>query len=118
MGMKPSRPTSAAGADCLYGCDGPICHDLSNHADFCQEIRAKCEARCSGKRWWGAVAYSSKENAFGYSYDFQTSAAAQTEALRRCAADGGKDCKVWAYYENECGAIARDGNIVTWEGRG
>ena len=38
---------------------------------------------------------------------------AKKDALDRCNKNG-KACKVWMYYENECGAIAADGNTVTW----
>ena len=113
LGMKPSRPTSAVGGDCLYDCEGPICADFGNKTDFCQELRAKCQARCSGRRWWGAIAYSAPDQQFGYSLDWNNVNAAKKQALDRCSKTG-KACKVWIYYENECGAIAADGNTVTW----
>jgi len=113
LGLKPSRPNSAVGGDCLYECEGPICADYGNHADFCADLRAKCQARCSGRRWWGAIAYSAKDKGFGWSTGWNDVSDAKKEALRRCAVQG-TACKLWAWFENECGAVAADGNIVTW----
>ena len=113
LGTKPSRHTSAVGFDCLYDCQGPICSDFGNHSDWCGELRAKCQARCSGRRWWGAIAYSAPDEKYGFAYEFNNVEAAKKEAMARCSRIG-KACKLWIYYENECGAIAADGNIVTW----
>jgi hypothetical protein len=113
LGMKPSRQTSAVGDNCLYECEGPICADFGNKADFCQEIRAKCQARCSGKRWWGAIAYSAKDKGFGWSNNWNDVNDAKKQAMDRCSKRG-TACKLWAWFENECGAVAADGNIVTW----
>jgi hypothetical protein len=113
LGLTPSRPTSAVGDNCLYECQGPICSDFGNHSDMCQELRAKCQARCSGRRWWGAIAYSTPDKQYGYAFDFNNVNDAKKQAMDRCSKTG-RACKIWAYYENECGAIAADGNIVTW----
>ena len=113
LGMGPSRPTSAVGADCLYECEGPICADFGNKADFCQEIRAKCQARCSGRRWWGAIAYSAKDKGAGWSYEWNDLDGAKKQAMDRCKVRGAA-CKLMAWFENECGAVAADGNIATW----
>jgi len=114
LGMKPSLPTSAAGGDCVYQCEGSICADFGNHTQTCQEIRAKCEARCSGKRWYGAIAYSVPDQQSGWSYDYNDLNAAKKQAMDRCIAAKGKACEVWVHFENECGAVAADGKIVSW----
>ena len=113
LGMEPSRPTSAVGDTCLYDCEGPTCADFGNHADFCTDIRAKCQARCSGRRWWGAIAYSAKDKGAGWSFDYNDLNDAKKQAMDRCAKQG-KACKLMAWFENECGAVAADGNIATW----
>jgi hypothetical protein len=113
LGMTPSRPTSAAGDNCLYECQGPICADFGNKTDLCLELRAKCQARCSGRRWWGAIAYSAKDKGAGWSYGWNDSSGAKKQALDRCSKRG-TACKLMAWFENECGAVAADGNIVTW----
>jgi hypothetical protein len=113
FGLKPSRTASALGGDCLYQCEGSTCYDFSNKADFCQELRAKCQARCSGQKQWGAIAYSTKDQGAGWSYGFNDLNEAKAEAMRRCAKQG-TACKLWAWFENECGAVAADGDVVTW----
>ena len=107
---RPSQMTSAIGADCLYQCEGSTCYDYGNHADFCNEIRAKCSARCgNGRRWWGAIAYSVKDHGFGYSIEFNKEEDAKRDAMKRC---NGAKCEIWATFENECGAVAADGGEV------
>jgi len=113
LGLRPSRSNSAAGGDCLYQCMGSTCADFSVHYNWCGEIRAKCQARCSGRRQWGAIAYSAKDKGYGYSYGFSDLNEAKTDAMRRCSKQGAY-CKLQAWFENECGAVAADGNIVTW----
>ncbi len=113
LGMKPSRSTSAVGGDCLYNCEGSTCYDFSNKSQFCGDLRAKCLARCSGKKLWGAIAYSPPDEQFGFAYEFDTLPDAKKRAMDQCQKTG-KACKLWVYYENQCGAVAADGNIVTW----
>ena len=113
LGMKPSPTNSLAGGDCLYDCEGSTCYDFSNHATFCQEIRAKCLARCSGKRWWGAIAYSRPDQKSGVSLEWNTESDAKKDALNKCSRVG-TACQLWATYENSCGAVASDGVKVTW----
>jgi hypothetical protein len=113
LGLKPSPPISALAGDCLYQCEGSTCYDFGNHSDFCGELRAKCQARCSGRRQWGAIAYSTKDKGAGWAYGFNDLSAAKAEAMQRCSKQGSA-CKLWAYFENECGALAADGSIVTW----
>ena len=96
FGMKPSAFTSAVGSDCLYECQGPICSDFGNKADFCTELRAKCQARCSGRRWWGAIAYSTPDHQAGWSFEFNTADAAKQRALQECRNAGGRNCAVEA----------------------
>jgi hypothetical protein len=45
--------------------------------------------------------------------DWNTVEGAKKQAMDRCAVHGSA-CKLWAYFENECGAVAADGKIVTW----
>jgi hypothetical protein len=80
---------------------------------MCVDLRAKCQARCSGRRWWGAIAYSAPDKQFGYAFEYNNVNDAKKQAMDRCTKTG-RACKIWVYYENECGAIAADGNTVTW----
>ncbi len=113
LGLSPSRTTTAVGGDCFYECTGPTCYNFGNHADFCQELRAKCQARCSGRKWWGAIAYSPPDKQYGWSNGFDNVSGAQKMAMDKCTKTGSA-CKLWIWYENECGAIAADGATVTW----
>jgi len=114
LGLKPSRPAEGAAGNCLYECEGSLCADFGNKSDLCQTTRAKCEARCQGRRWWGAIAYNKNDKAWGGSWGWNEAAAAKKRALDRCSARSGAGCQVWAFFENECGAVAADGSIVTW----
>ncbi|HEY3738373.1 MAG TPA: DUF4189 domain-containing protein [Bryobacteraceae bacterium] len=113
LGLKEAPPTSLAAGDCLYDCEGSTCYDFGNHTTFCQEQRAKCQARCSGRRLWGAIAYSKPDGEFGWTIKWNTEAEAKKDAMARCVKTG-KACEMWATFENSCGAVAADGNIVTW----
>jgi len=112
LGLVASPPALMAD-NCLYDCQGPMCSDFGNKTQLCTDLRAKCQARCSGRRWWGAIAYSAKDKGVGWSYEWNTENDAKQEALRRCSKQG-VACKVITSYENTCGAVAADGNIVTW----
>jgi hypothetical protein len=116
LAMKPSRLTSAAGqsvGNCLYECETSLCADFGNHSDLCRELRAKCQAKCSNLKYWGAIAYSAKDKGAGWSFGWNDLDKAQKEAMDRCSKQG-KTCKLWAWFDNSCGALAADGSIVTW----
>jgi hypothetical protein len=110
LGLKP---TLAVGGDCLYECQGPICSDFSNRSDLCLELRAKCQVKCSDQKSWGAIAYSAKDKGAGWSYGWNDLGRAQKQALDNCSKHG-RACKLRVWYSNSCGALAADGNIVTW----
>jgi hypothetical protein len=116
LGMKPSHTNALLAQSvgrCLYECEGSVCYDYGNHSDMCGEIRAKCQAKCSGQKAWGAIAYSAKDKGFGFSDGWNDLAQAKKVAMDNCAKHGA-ECKLWAYYDHSCGAIAADGNTVTW----
>jgi hypothetical protein len=75
-----------------------------------------CGIQCRGKAGnaWGAIAYSRKEKVSGWSYEQNDKAAAERAALQYCAKQGGGKCLVEASFNHECGAVAADGEIVTW----
>lgn len=109
--------TSLAAEDvssCLYHCETSTCADFSNHSSMCVDLRAKCQARCAGKKSWGCIAYSKTDKAFGWVSGLNDRDEARKEAMQKCVQNGGKSCQVWVYYENECGAVAIDGSITTW----
>jgi Domain of unknown function (DUF4189)/KTSC domain len=51
---------------------------------------------------FGAIAYSDRSGANGYSYDFDSAIQAQERALQAC----GYDCRVVIGFANACGALA------------
>jgi hypothetical protein len=104
---------SLLSADCLYECQGPLCSDYSNHSVMCQEMRAKCQATCSSKKSYEAIAYSAKDKGSGWSYGWADQAKAEKVALKNCS-DRGTACEIIVWYFNSCGAVAADGKIVTW----
>jgi len=53
---------------------------------------------------YGAIAYSAGTGRNGYSYDYDSRAAAQNKALNEC---GARDCVVKVWFKNACGAFAR-----------
>ena len=58
----------------------------------------------------GAIAFSQRTGAVGWSYDFPTRAAAEQRALQECGQHGG-GCRITTWFRNACGALAvGDGN--------
>jgi hypothetical protein len=108
-----SHVTSLPASDCLYECEGPECYNFSNNTALCREIRAKCQTTCSNKRSYGAIAYSARDKGAGWSFGWDDQAKAEKVALDNCSGRGAA-CKTIVWYYNSCGAVAADGNIVTW----
>jgi hypothetical protein len=67
----------------------------------------------SGSVWerrWGALAEdfgASGSAGTGLSANAVTKWGARRLALKQCRATGGKDCKIWTYYFDQCAALAR-----------
>jgi hypothetical protein len=88
----------------------------SGRSQGCNNMPELCAIQCKGKPGdsWGAIAYSKKEKVSGFSYSQPERALAERTALKFCADAGGTACVVEAYYHNDCGAVAADGDRVTW----
>ena len=52
---------------------------------------------------YGAIAYSTDNGKYGYTYDYGTLASAEADALRNCSA---ASCQVVLWFKNSCGALA------------
>jgi hypothetical protein len=62
---------------------------------------------------WGAIAYSSKDQGAGWSFGWNDLDKAKKIALENCSARGSA-CKLWLWFNHGCGALAADGEKVTW----
>jgi uncharacterized protein DUF4189 len=116
LGLKSSHSNALVAQSvgfCLYECEGSLCYDYGNHSDMCTDIRAKCQTKCSGMKSWGAIAYSAKDKGFGFSDGWNDLERAKKVAMDNCRKHGA-ECKLWAWFDHSCGAIAADGATVTW----
>lgn len=111
--LAPQSFAQNPSSSCLYQCMGSTCADYGNHSDMCLEIRARCQAKCSQQSFWGAIAYSVKDGGYGWSTGLADVNEAKKQALQNCTKHGAA-CKVWIYYNRQCGAIAADGEKVGW----
>ena len=90
------------------------CTNSTGTGDFCATLRSKCDERCGGRRWWGAIAYSKPDGAWGASWGWTEVEGAKKRAMARCVASKAPNCKVWIFFEDQCGAIAADGALTGW----
>ncbi len=54
---------------------------------------------------WGAIAYSPETHALGYTSNYSTKPAAESNALAYCD-DHASDCRIVVYFHDACGALA------------
>jgi hypothetical protein len=63
---------------------------------------------------FGAIAYGRTSGAWGYSYNWNSRAKAESAAMQNCG-QRAKDCEVIVWYDRRCGAVAVDqGGGVYW----
>ncbi|MEN9216635.1 MAG: DUF4189 domain-containing protein [Gloeomargarita sp. HHBFW_bins_162] len=68
---------------------------------------------------FGAIAYNNVDGSYGYGYNFPDRASAEARALQECErVSGGKPCEVLVWFQNACGAIAKDGRNNAGSGWG
>jgi hypothetical protein len=108
---------SALAGDCVTDCMNSSCWSggsVSNPTACHGELH-RCEIACQNKnnKSFGAIAYSAKDKASGWSYGWDNQSKAERVALENCAKHGSQ-CKAIVWYDRSCGAVAADGNIVTW----
>jgi len=63
-------------------------------------------APVAAKDYYGAIAYSFGNGAWGNSWNYSSKSAAQGRALAECKAKGGKRCEIGVWAHNSCGAFA------------
>ena len=110
--LQPAFIPTASGdncySDCIirYGCFTSNPYAGSDCYELC---RSSC--RPDG---WGAIAYSSKDKVFGWSFALDYKGTAEQVAKQYCAKRGGANCIIQASYYEACGAVAADGALVAW----
>jgi serine/threonine-protein kinase len=66
-------------------------------------------ANAQARNYFGAIAYSTTSQAYGYSYDYPSRKGAEARALAECEERGG-GCEIVIWFRNACGALATAGN--------
>jgi len=104
---------AAVRADCASDCQASYHNCLrGSNADSCLSAQGVCLNRCTLKgeprERHGAIAYSSRKEVFGYSYDHDSAKAASASAVGSCRKQepGAEDCRVLVTFHNACGALA------------
>ena len=111
--------TAFAYADCYRDCMDQSGCGSSMDSSFCSGTQARCSTDCRDKgpggsgKIYGAIAYSAKNGAYGYSHGWTNKKKAEKVALKNCSQNG-KGCKSRVWFYNGCGAVAADGSKVTW----
>lgn len=89
----------------------------SENRSFCSGMTATCSTECrqggAGGKSYGAIAYSAKDQGYGYSDGWENRKKAEQNAMKYCKQNG-KSCKVMAWFYNSCGAVAADGKKTGW----
>ena len=62
---------------------------------------------------YGALAYSRRTGALGWSYNYDDDASARERALDECQKYA-RDCKIGRVFTNTCVMVARDGTRMGW----
>jgi hypothetical protein len=94
----------------LYGCESSI------DSSYCSGTSARCSTECRNSpnnKSYGAIAYSAINGAYGYSDRWDNQENAEKTALKYCS-EHGSGCEMIVWFYNSCGAVAADGNTVTW----
>jgi hypothetical protein len=117
--FRPALISNADGADCFIQCmesSGCWSGGSVTTPDRCRNMPELCTIQCKGKanNSWGAIAYSRKDEAAGWSYEQGDKSTAERVALQNCVKQGGAKCQIEASFNHICGAIAADGDLVGW----
>ena len=107
--------------DCYTDCvNSSNCSSLSSdhNSAYCGDAVSRCQMTCLQKTddshdSYGAIAYSVKNNAYGFSDSWKDKKEAQKAAMKYCSQNG-KGCKNMVWFRNSCGAVASDGKKASW----
>lgn len=105
-----------AAADCASACESErwACSEAADTWTCGSQFQI-CVQNCIGggdnTDNFGAIAFSSSTEIFGYSRDFDMRGAAENRAISECRKAGGADdCEVVVWFNQSCGALASDGD--------
>lgn len=103
-------------ADCASMCESDrwACSESSD-SSACGTQFQICVQNCIGGEGsadnFGAIAFSSSTEIFGFSHDFGAREAAESRAVSECRKAGGaEDCESVVWFNQTCGALASDGD--------
>ncbi len=105
--------------DCYRDCMDAFGCGSSMDSSYCSDTQARCSSDCRDKgpggrgKIYGAIAYSKRNGAYGYSHGWNNQKKAEKVALKNCS-ENGKGCKSEVWFYNSCGAVASDGRHVAW----
>ena len=110
--------TSVIAGDCLPDCMSVTnCWHMGENPSTpaCGIYLAACQQKCrnSSNGSYGAIAYSTKNGAYGFSDSWNNRKKAEKIALDYCSQHS-KGCKSMVWFSDSCGAVASDGKKATW----
>jgi len=117
--IASAAPAFAYAADCYRECMDVASCGSSMDSSYCSGVQARCSTDCRNQgpggraKNYGAIAYSAKNGAYGYSHGWTNQRKAEKVAVKNCS-ENGKGCKSRVWFYNSCGAVAADGSKVTW----
>jgi hypothetical protein len=111
--------SSPVWADCYRDCMDMHGCGSSLDSSYCSGVQGRCASECRDKgpegraKSYGAIAYSRKNGAYGYSHGWASQKKAEAVALKNCK-ENGSGCKSEVWFYNGCGAVASNGQKVSW----
>lgn len=110
---------TTAFADCFDQCMSikNCWHKGESYSSNCGDAEVNCNMSCereaANRKSYGAIAYSRKDGAYGYSNSQDSQKEAEDLALNYCKENGAK-CRSMIWFQNSCGAVAAAGRKTGW----
>ena len=110
---------TAAFADCFDQCMSikDCWHRGEGYSSFCGSAEVNCEMSCRDKQStrgsYGAIAYSAKDESYGFSDSQNSQREAEDLAMGYCQ-QYGTGCRAMVWFKNSCGAVASNGKKTGW----
>jgi len=111
-GPNPYDTMSACIDSCYSNCTAYPLGSSSRSACVDRCIEFDCKTKYVNI--WGAIAYSRKEKAAGWSYQQSDQTSANNVAMRNCVKQGGAKCELVTSFSKTCASLAADGEIIGW----